>query len=69
MEYRWATGSGRTDSRGADNEIGAEGPVNPLASIARHWGFTDPSSFARVFRAAYGMSPREWRDQNHPRTS
>jgi AraC-like DNA-binding protein len=54
---------------GCHNEIGAEGPVEPLASIARHWGFTDPSSFARIFRAAYGMSPREWRDQNHPRTA
>ena len=54
---------------GCHNEIGAEGPVDPLASIARHWGFTDPSSFARIFRAAYGMSPREWRDQNHPRTT
>jgi AraC-like DNA-binding protein len=54
---------------GCHNEIGAEGPVYPLASIARHWGFTDPSSFARIFRAAYGMSPREWRDQNHPRTA
>jgi AraC-like DNA-binding protein len=50
-------------------EIGAAGPVDPLASIARRWGFTDPSSFARIFRTAYGMSPREWRDQNHPRTA
>lgn len=33
-----------------------------IASIARRWGFADPSSFARMFRAAYGMSPREWRD-------
>lgn len=54
---------------GCHNEIGAEGPVDPLASIARHWGFADPSSFARIFRAAYGMSPREWREQNHPRTA
>ncbi|HEX4661219.1 MAG TPA: helix-turn-helix domain-containing protein [Streptosporangiaceae bacterium] len=40
---------------------------NPLASsvsissIARRHGFTDPSSFGRLFRAAYGLSPREWR--------
>ena len=51
------------------NEIGAKGPVDPLASIARRWGFTDPSSFARIFRAAYDMSPREWRDQNHSRAT
>lgn len=33
-----------------------------IAAIARRWGFADPSSFARMFRTAYGMSPREWRD-------
>jgi AraC-like DNA-binding protein len=33
-----------------------------IAVIARRWGFADPSSFARMFRTAYGMSPREWRD-------
>ena len=32
-----------------------------IASIARRHGFTDPSSFGRLFRAAYGVSPREWR--------
>jgi AraC-like DNA-binding protein len=39
----------------------------PIAALARRWGFTDPSSFGRSFRAAYGMSPREWRDQNRYR--
>lgn len=32
-----------------------------IGSIARRHGFTDPSSFGRLFRAAYGVSPREWR--------
>ncbi|MEW1734827.1 helix-turn-helix domain-containing protein [Nocardia beijingensis] len=32
-----------------------------IAMIARRWGFRDPSHFARRFRAAYGLSPREWR--------
>ncbi|WP_281874865.1 helix-turn-helix domain-containing protein [Nocardia sputorum] len=32
-----------------------------IAVIARRWGFRDPSHFARRFRAAYGLSPREWR--------
>ncbi|NUR95103.1 MAG: helix-turn-helix domain-containing protein [Kribbellaceae bacterium] len=36
-----------------------------IATIARRWGFTDPSSFGRVFRAAYGLSPREWRALAH----
>jgi AraC-like DNA-binding protein len=32
-----------------------------ISSIARRRGFTDPSSFSRLFRAAYGLSPHEWR--------
>jgi AraC-like DNA-binding protein len=36
--------------------------ASSIASIARRWGFGDPSSFARMFRAAYGISPRQWRD-------
>jgi AraC-like DNA-binding protein len=32
-----------------------------IASIARQWGFSDPAHFSRRFRAAYGMTPREWR--------
>jgi AraC-like DNA-binding protein len=33
-----------------------------IASIAQRWGFNDPSTFGRLFRTAYGMSPRAWRD-------
>jgi AraC-like DNA-binding protein len=33
-----------------------------IASVAQRWGFTNASSFGRIFRAAYGLSPREWRD-------
>jgi AraC-like DNA-binding protein len=32
-----------------------------ISSIARRSGFSDLSSFGRHFRAAYGLSPREWR--------
>lgn len=39
------------------------GRWTPIATVARRWGFTDPSHFGRVFRSAYGMSPREWRDR------
>jgi AraC-like DNA-binding protein len=35
-----------------------------VSSIARRQGFTDPSSFGRLFRAAYGASPREWRERS-----
>jgi AraC-like DNA-binding protein len=31
-----------------------------IAAVASSWGFNDPSHFARRFRAAYGVSPREW---------
>jgi AraC-like DNA-binding protein len=31
-----------------------------IGAIARSWGFRDSSHFSRRFRAAYGMSPREW---------
>ncbi|MFF2198440.1 AraC family transcriptional regulator, partial [Streptomyces sp. NPDC058157] len=28
--------------------------------VAQRWGFVSPSHFSRAFRAAYGMTPREW---------
>ncbi|GII57297.1 hypothetical protein Pth03_56860 [Planotetraspora thailandica] len=31
-----------------------------VAAIARRWGFVSPSHFSRVFRTAYGMTPRDW---------
>jgi AraC-like DNA-binding protein len=31
-----------------------------IAAVARRWGFRDPSSFGRLFRSRYGLSPREW---------
>ena len=37
---------------------------DPISAVARRWGFTDASSFARMFRATYGASPSEWRDQS-----
>jgi AraC-like DNA-binding protein len=32
-----------------------------IAALARRWGFTDATHFGRRFRAAYGLSPRDWR--------
>ncbi|MFD0149433.1 AraC-like ligand-binding domain-containing protein [Streptomyces sp. NPDC055721] len=32
----------------------------PLSAVARRWGFTGASHFARAFRREYGMSPTEW---------
>ncbi|MGW6916922.1 helix-turn-helix domain-containing protein [Kitasatospora sp. NPDC054939] len=31
-----------------------------VASIAYRWGFVNAAYFSRSFRAAFGMSPREW---------
>ena len=33
----------------------------PIHVIAARWGFPRPADFTRVFRAAYGMPPREYR--------
>ena len=31
-----------------------------VSEVAYKWGFASPSHFARRFRGAYGVSPREW---------
>ena len=50
---------------GARHDIAKAGsPV--IAAVARRWGFTDATHFGRRFRAAYGLSPREWKQaQDH----
>ncbi|MEO3854366.1 helix-turn-helix domain-containing protein [Acrocarpospora sp. B8E8] len=40
-----------------------------IAAIAHRWGFTDATHFSKVFKRAYGMSPRAWRDLNRPNES
>ncbi|WP_246113892.1 helix-turn-helix domain-containing protein [Streptomyces montanus] len=37
-----------------------------IAAVAGRWGFLSATHFSRVFRAAYGMSPSEWRDTAGP---
>jgi AraC-like DNA-binding protein len=50
---------------GARHDI-AKGGSHGIAAVARQWGFADPTHFGRRFRAAYGLSPREWRQaQDH----
>ncbi|MEW2288069.1 helix-turn-helix domain-containing protein [Streptomyces sp. NPDC047841] len=34
--------------------------------VAKRWGFANATHFSRSFRAAYGVSPREWRDRTRP---
>ncbi|MGK5673236.1 helix-turn-helix domain-containing protein [Micromonospora sp. URMC 106] len=36
----------------------------PIHVIAARWGFTDKAHFSRLFRATYGISPRDYRERN-----
>ncbi|OBI39878.1 hypothetical protein A5709_10890 [Mycobacterium sp. E1386] len=45
----------------ARHELGRSDATVTIASVARRHGFSDMSSFSRAFRAAYGLSPRDWR--------
>ncbi|MFD7505987.1 helix-turn-helix domain-containing protein [Streptomyces sp. NPDC059850] len=38
----------------------------PIRGIAARWGFPRPADFTRAFRATYGISPSEYRDQQRP---
>ncbi|WP_327320028.1 helix-turn-helix domain-containing protein [Streptomyces sp. NBC_01235] len=39
----------------------ADDSAPTVSAVAQRWGFANPAHFSRVFRAAYGLSPREWR--------
>jgi AraC-like DNA-binding protein len=43
-----------------DLENGAR-DARSITEIAFAWGFSSPEHFSRIFRARYGLSPREWR--------
>ncbi|MFD7846436.1 helix-turn-helix domain-containing protein [Nocardia sp. NPDC059764] len=49
---------------GARADLARQGRTVPITVVAHRWGFTSPAHFARRFRAAYGMSPREWQQTN-----
>ncbi|MFG2356323.1 helix-turn-helix domain-containing protein [Streptomyces sp. NPDC048521] len=43
-------------------ELARGGSTAPaVAAVGQRWGFVNPAHFSRVFRGAYGHSPREWR--------
>ncbi|MEU8651314.1 helix-turn-helix domain-containing protein [Streptomyces sp. NPDC048737] len=44
---------------------GPDSRLRTIAAIGRSWGFVDATHFSKVFKQAYGISPRAWRDQNH----
>jgi len=37
------------------------GDFRTITAVAHQWGFVDMTHFGRVFKAQYGMSPRDWR--------
>jgi AraC-like DNA-binding protein len=39
--------------------------ARPIRAIAARWAFTDPAHFSRLFRATYGMPPRDYRHLSH----
>jgi AraC-like DNA-binding protein len=46
---------------GARRDLARPSPRHgTVAAVAHRWGFRDSTHFSRRFRAAYGMSPRDW---------
>jgi len=45
--------------------IAAASLTLPISSIGARWGLIDAAHFSRVFKAAYGASPREYRLTHH----
>ncbi|MER8073486.1 helix-turn-helix domain-containing protein [Streptomyces sp. NPDC094034] len=35
---------------------------HPIQAVAARWGFTNPTHFSRLFRTAYGIPPRDYRN-------
>ncbi|MER7056886.1 helix-turn-helix domain-containing protein [Streptomyces sp. NPDC000351] len=48
---------------------GPNGRRRTIAATGRRWGFVDATHFSKMFKQAYGISPRAWRDQDHARPS
>jgi AraC-like DNA-binding protein len=44
-------------------ELARTSTKTTIEAVARRHGFSNMPSFSRAFRAEYGISPREWRDQ------
>jgi len=47
---------------GARRDLALPTPKDSISEVARRWGFTNDSSFARMFRTQFGVSPSEWRE-------
>lgn len=38
-----------------------DAPLEPIGRLAMRWGFNDASHFCRLFKASFGVSPRQYR--------
>ncbi|MBC9715133.1 helix-turn-helix domain-containing protein [Streptomyces sp. TRM66268-LWL] len=47
---------------------GPNGRLRTIAAVGRSWGFMDATHFSKSFKRVYGISPRAWREENHPRS-
>jgi AraC-like DNA-binding protein len=48
-------------------ELAEACPATTIGAVAKRHGFSNTSSFSRAFRAEFGVSAREWRDQHASR--
>jgi AraC-like DNA-binding protein len=46
---------------GVRRDLASSFVKDPISAVSQGWGFTNDSSFARMFRANFGVSPGEWR--------
>jgi AraC-like DNA-binding protein len=44
-------------------DLGNKADRRSISEIAWRWGFSDSAHFSRIFRNAYGLSPREFRTE------
>ncbi|UJP40004.1 helix-turn-helix domain-containing protein [Cellulomonas palmilytica] len=52
---------------GARDDLAAPQPrYSSIAATARAWGFSNPSFFSARFRAAFGVTPRQWHAATRP---
>jgi AraC-like DNA-binding protein len=54
---------------GARTQLSGGTQAATIAAVARRRGFSDATHFARRFRSAYGLSPRDWRRLHLPRSA
>jgi AraC-like DNA-binding protein len=43
--------------------LSADDGAMPIGDLALHWGFGDAAHFSKLFKATYGLSPRQYRQQ------